>query len=200
MELVKRRLYTMTNEFEEMEHHSVAFDDVKDEQEQNNEEMIDEGSQGQEYDISKAPKSAKGPERENLDNKEVTITDMKLILPPKDSPWKTSKDGKTKYKQCIFVLFYDNEGQREYYSGVKVFDRSKDGIVQYSHPSIQPNVSTQASNLLKKYAEYKGKTSEEISLHEFFNFLKSKPKALVKQKGFEYDGKTTNKNIVEKFI
>lgn len=189
----------MTNEFEEMEKESMAFDDAEDEQDTKDESLVDEKAQGEEYDISKAPKSSKGPERENLDNKEVVITDMKLILPPKDSPWKFSKDNKTKFKNCIFVLYYDEGGQREYYSGIKVFDRSKDGSVQYSHPSIASNSTTQAAQLKRSYANYKGKTSEEVSMHEFLSFLKSKPKALIKQKTFEYDNEKHNKNMVEEF-
>src|SRR6056297_1194562 len=190
----------MVNEFEEAEAYSMSFEDEQEQKKEEAESMFDEGSKGQEYDISKAPKNSKGPERENLNNKEVIITDMKVILPPLDSPWKIARNNKTEYKSCIFILFYDNEGQREYYSGIKVFNRSKDGVTKYSEPNIQADATTQASQLLQTYAKFKGKTAEEVSLHEFFNFLKSKPKALIKQKEFKYDKKITKKNIVENFI
>lgn len=200
----------MTNEFEDM-YNTDDFDnednqiseeqeDVQDTEPQQQEDLIAGGSAGQVYDINKAPKTAKGPERVDLDGKTVEISKMEIVLPPPDSPWKLSKNGKVKYKNCIFAVYYDNEGQKEYYSGVKVFDRTKDGKVQYSDPTIQNGASTQASQLKKVYAEYKGKTSEEVSMYEFLSFLSSKPKALIKGKDFEYEGEVTRKNIIEKFL
>ena len=164
------------------------------------EDIVASGDSGLEFDISKASKSTKGPERENLDGKEVVITDVKVILPKPESEWQLSKNKKVKYKSCQFILFYDNDGQREYYSGMKVFEREEKGVKKYSEPVIQNNGKNQASSLKTVYAEYKGKKPEEISMYEFLSFLKSKPKAMIKSKEFEYDGKITNKNIVVKFL
>lgn len=194
------------NEFEDMynaddfneEDTEISEDDQQDTQSE--QDLIDKGSRGQVYDINNAPKTAKGPERIDLDGRTVEISKIELILPPSDSVWKLSKDGKVKYKSCIFAVYYDNEGQKEYYSGVKVFDRSKDGVTKYSDPTIQSNASTQASQLKKTYANFKGKTSEEVSMHEFLSFLNSKPKALIKGKEFEYEGNFTKKNIIERFV
>lgn len=201
----------MENEFEKM--YGTSTDSSEDEygldEPQNNndeepEDLIASGSEGLEYDFKKAPKTTKGPDRENLDGKEVVITDIKLILPKPESPWKQSKKGTSEYKPCQFIVFYDNDGQREYYSGVTVFPRDVKGQKLYSDPSINNKAKNQATQLKKVYAEYKGKKPEEISLHEFFNFLASKPKALIKSVEFKFDddGKevVANKNMVVKFL
>lgn len=202
----------MENEFEKMygENTDSSEDEYNLEEQQTTEEesqedLVAAGSEGLEYDFKKAPKTTKGPERENLDGKEVTITDVKLILPKPESPWKLSKKQTTEYKDCMFILFYDNEGQREYYSGVKVFPRVVKGQKLYSDPNINNKAKNQATQLKKVYAEYKGKKPEEISLHEFFNFLASKPKALIKSVETKFDdddGKeiVAHKNIVSKFL
>ena len=169
-------------------------------EEASQEDLVAGGSSGLEYDINKAPTTTKGPEREDLDGKEVTITDVKVILPKPESPWQLSKNKKVKYKSCQFILFYDNDGQREYYSGMKVFEREEKGVKKYSDPVIQNNGKNQASSLKSVYAEYKGKKPEEISMHEFLSFLKSKPKTMLKGKEFEYDDNVTKKNIVVKFL
>jgi hypothetical protein len=163
-------------------------------------EDIVAGSAGLEFDISKASRTTKGPERENLDGKEVVITDVKVILPKPESEWQLSKNGKVKYKTCQFILFYDNDGQREYYSGMKVFEREENGVKKYSEPVIQNNGKNQASMLKTVYAKYKEKKPEEISMYEFLSFLQSKPKALIESQEFEYDDRKTNKNIVVKFL
>lgn len=201
----------MPNEFEDM-YNTDEFDNEKSESSieeqdeqgadpsQTEDDMIARGERGQVYDITKAPKTAKGPDRIDLDGKEVEITKVELVLPPADAPWKLSKNGKVKFKSCIFALYYDSEGQKEYYSGVKVFERVQNGVAKYSDPTIQNNATTQASHLKKTYADFKSKTSEEVSLHEFLSFLNSKPKAVIKGKEFEYEGNIAKKNIVEKFI
>jgi len=163
-------------------------------------DMVASGSSGLEYDISKAPKTTKGPEREDLDGQTVTVTEVKVILPPAEADWQNSRDGKVQYKGVRFILFYDDNGQREYYSGMKVFKRTENGKDKYSDPVIQNNGSNQASQLKTTYANYKGKKPEEISMNEFLSFLASKPKALLKAKEFEYNGNITKKNIVEKFV
>jgi len=193
------------NEFEE-KYNKDEFDDADDmvsddstEQDKNisQEELISSGDSGLEYDINKAPKRTKGPDKIDLDDKEVVIPEMKVILPKPESEWETTKNKKFKYKSCQFILFYDNDGQREYYSGMKVFQRN-DG--KYSDPVIQNNADTQASKLKKVYADYKGKKSEEVSMYEFLSFLKSKPKALIKKEIVEYEKKKYNKNFVCKFL
>lgn len=154
-----------------------------------------------EYDFSKAPTStSKKIERENLDGQIVTISDAKIILPSPEREWELSKNKQTRYKSCQFKVYYDDEGQFEYYSGVRVFPVKNIKGEQYSQPSIYNKAKTQAANLKKTYAEHVGKEVENVSMYEFLNFLKSKPKAKIVNKEFEYDDKVANKNIIEKFI
>ncbi len=197
----------MANEFEDMynkddfnEEDTKISEDTEKTEPAEEADLVSTGSKGQVYDITKAPRTAKGPERVDLDGKEIEISKVEVVLPAVDTPWKLSKNGKVKYKNCIFALFYDNEGQKEYYSGLKVFDRTRDGVQKYSDPTIQNGATTQASQLKKTYSDFKGKTSEEVSMHELLSFLSSKPKAQIKGKDFEYEGNVTRKNIVEKFI
>jgi len=198
----------MTNEFEE-KFNTDDFDDGSDDilsdesdvnGESSQEDIVAGGDAGLEYDINKAPTTTKGPERVDLDGKTVTITDVKVLLPKPESEWQLSKNKKVKYKPCQFILFYDNDGQREYYSGMKVFEREEKGVKKYSDPVIQNNGKNQASSLKTVYAKFKGKKPEEISMHEFLSFLKSKPKAKITGTEFEYDETITKKNIVTEFV
>jgi hypothetical protein len=193
---------TEKNEFEEM-YNADEFNDseteVLSEKTPEASDMV-AGNESLEYDMTKAPTTAKGPDRVSLDGKEVIIEDAKLLLPKPESAWDLSRDKKNRLKGCQFILFYDKDGQREYYSGVKVFPRDVNGVEKYSEPSIQNSDTTQAGALKMVYAKYKGKKVSEVSLNEFFAFLKSKPKALIQYKPFEYDKKTTMKNIVVKFL
>jgi len=194
----------MTNEFEEQYNADDFNDDdiVGTEQQQTTSESESEmvTEETQEFDFNKASKSTKGPERENLDGKTVVISDAKIILPKEETEWNLSRNKKCKYKQCKFIMFYDNEGQREYYSGIKMFERMVDGKSKLSEPNIQNDGKTQATMLKQVYAKYKGKKTEEVSMHEFLSFLKSKPKARLESKPFEYDEKITNKNTVVEFV
>ena len=190
------------NEFEKM-YDSEEFSDDLEEFDNNNisqEEMVASGQGALEYDITKAPSTTKGPEREDLDGKEVIITDVKILLPKPESPWKESRQKTTKYKECQFILYYDDQGQREWYSGVRVFPRLVNGKEMYSDPTIQNNGKTQASKLKSTYAKFKGKKPEEVSLKEFLSFLASKPKAKITGTEFEYEERTTKKNIVTDFL
>lgn len=199
----------MTNEFEEM-YDNDDFNDVDVNKnakvesfgtKELDDELIASDNESLEYDFKRAPKTTKGPERVSLDGQTVTIVDAKIILPKPEAEWELSKNRKVKYKNCQFILFYDKEGQREYYSGVKVFERTtNDGEVKYSDPVIHNKASNQASLLKQNYAKFKNKKPEEISMNEFLSYLMTKPKAVIKYKPFEYDEKTTYKNIVESFV
>src|SRR6056297_739676 len=98
--------YTMEkqNEFEKMyskDEFSEDSDDIfeddflKDEPDKDNvnsgKDIVDNKEEGLEYDISKASRKTKAPDRINLDGKEVVITDVKVILPKPESEWQLSK-------------------------------------------------------------------------------------------------------------
>jgi hypothetical protein len=190
-----------TNEFDEM-YNADEFNDsdnVLSKETPQAEDLI-AGSESLEYDVTKAPTTTKGPDRVNLDGKEVVIEDMKVLLPKPESEWDLSKDKKNRTKPCQFILYYDKDGQREYYSGTKVFPRDVKGVEKYSEPSIQNSDSTQAGALKMVYAKYKGKRVEDVSLNEFYAFLKSKPRAIIKSTPFDYEKKITMKNIVVTFL
>jgi len=201
----------MTNEFEEMynvedfsenENLQEQKDKTTEERPIDSEELIANGGEGLSYDYTKAPDRAKGPDRENLNGKIMTIEKAEIILPPPEKPWEWSKANTVEYKPCMFVVYYE-EGQREYYSGVKVFKRKdSEGNEKYSHPQIHNKGKNQASQLKKVYAKYKKAEPEEISLKQFMSFLNSKPKAKIEFKGFENPetGDDVKKNIVVEFV
>ena len=141
-----------------------------------------------------------------MDGKEVIFSNIKLIVPDEDTPWELSRNKKTQYKDCQFSVFYDDDGQKEYYSGVKVFERKVNNVSKYSEPSIRNEGTSQSTQLKLVYADFKGKKIEEVSNHEFWAFLSSKPKAILKIREYEFTDPDTNittitkKNMVEKFI
>jgi hypothetical protein len=164
----------------------------------NQEELINSGMAGTAYDWNKAPEGVKAPPRVSLDGQTVTIKKADIILPPMGRSWEKSRDGKTEYKTCTFVLFYDKEGQQEFYSGVRVFNR--DG--KYSHPTIMRDRQNQSSRLLGLYADFKKKEIQEVSLREFMSFLNSTPKAKIQIESVTnpHTKETINKNIVLEFV
>jgi hypothetical protein len=72
----------------------------------------------------------------------------------------------------------------------------------YSHPTCTRDRANQASALLGKYADYKKKDINEVSLFEFLSFLNSKPKARIKKVTTTNPStnKTVDKNLVEDFV
>lgn len=164
-----------------------------------NEQMIDSRSAGVVYDWTKAPEGVKAPPRIDLTGKTVTIKKAEMILPPLDKKWELTKGGDKEYKYCTFVLYYDVDGQQEFYSGVRVFKREEN---KYSHPTITRDRKNQASRLLGIYADFKKKDINEIALKEFMFFLNSHPKAKIKSE--EISNPETHdvirKNFVEQFV
>jgi hypothetical protein len=161
-------------------------------------DIISEGSAGQKYDWSKAPEGTKAPPRVSLNGMTVTIKKAEIVLPPIDREWALSKSGKIKYKYCTFRLFYDKEGQQEFYSGVRVFEREG----KYSHPSITRDMNNQASKLMGLYAKFRGKDINEVSLKEFMAFLNGQPKAVIKTETVvnPQTNAKIEKNLVDKFV
>jgi len=182
-----------TNEFENLE-----VDDSAPEQEfsptPGQDDMIASGSAGTVYDWSKAPEGTKAPPRIDLNGKEVIIKKADIVLPPKDKAWEKTKAGDKEFKYCTFVLTYDVDGQQEFYSGVRVFNR--DG--KYSHPTITRDRKNQASKLLGLYADFKKKDINEVNLREFMGFLNSQPK--IKIKSEEVTNPQTEEKVKKNFV
>jgi len=187
------------NEFEELEVEDTApeqeFSDVP----QDQDSLIASGSAGTTYDWSKAPEGVKAPPRINLDGKVVTIKKADIILPPLDRVWDKTKAGDKDFKYCTFVLYYNEEAQQEFYSGVRVFKREGD---KYSHPTITRDRNNQASRLLGLYADFKEKDINEVSLREFMGFLNSQPKAKIKVETVinPTTKEEVHKNVVDEFV
>ena len=157
--------------------------------------MIDSGSAGTTYDWSKAPEGVKAPPRVDLNGKEVILKKADIVLPPADRAWEKTKAGDKDFKYCTFVLYYDEEGQQEFYSGVRVFRRDGE---KYSHPTITRDRKNQASGLLGLYADFKEKDINEVSLKEFMGYLNSKPKVKIATK--DVTNPTTNQTIKKNFV
>lgn len=187
------------NEFDKLDVDDDVPKDELSEVPSGQDDMISGSAGGTEYDWNNAPDTVKAPPRIDLNGKTVVVEKVSLKLPPTDKPWENSRAGTSQYKYCTFKLFYSEEQQQEFYSGVRVF-KGDDG--KYSHPSIMKDRKNQASALLGAYADFKGKDINEISLKEFLAFLNSKPKAVIK--GVTVTNPRTNeevtKNIVEKFV
>jgi len=162
--------------------------------------LIDSGSAGTVYDWTNAPEGVKAPPRMDLDGQEITIKKADMILPPADRKWELTKGGDKEFKYCTFVLYYDIDGQQEFYSGVRVFKRG-DGD-KYSHPTITRDRNNQASKLLGIYADHKSKDINEVSLREFMGFLNSQPKVEIKAEEVRNPStdETIKKNFVGKFV
>lgn len=157
--------------------------------------MVSAGASGETYDWKTAPTGTKAPPRVDMDGKTVTLKKADIILPPPSREWVKSKAGTSEYKYCSFILEYDFESQREFYSGTRVFKRDGE---KYSHPTMTRDRNNQCSKLLGLYADFKKKDIQEVSLHEFMNFLNSKPQ--VKIATGEVINPTTNETIKKNFI
>lgn len=170
----------------------------KNEYTENPDSLISEGSAGVKYDWNNAPEGTKAPPRKDLGGQTVTIKKADIVLPPLSREWSVSKSGQTKYKYCTFTLLYDVDGQQEFYSGCRVFEREG----KYSHPSITKDRNNQASNLMGLYADFRGKDINEVSLKEFMAFLNGQPKAVLKSEAVTNptNGNVVHKNFVEKFV
>ncbi|MAH46199.1 hypothetical protein CMI37_10235 [Candidatus Pacearchaeota archaeon] len=188
----------MANEFEQIVETDTK-ESVNEFSEDASKSLISSGDSGEVYDWSKAPDGVKAPPREDLNGKTVTITKAEVILPPQSREWLPTKSGNLNYKYCTFKLHYDVKSQQEFYSGVRVFSRDDN---QYSHPTIMRDGVNQASKLLKKYAEFRKKDINEVSLREFLGFLNGQPKAEIKVEKVKNPttGAEIFKNMVDKFV
>jgi hypothetical protein len=189
------------NEFEGLEENEFdtpkqEFSGVKNDE---GSSMISSGAAGEVYDWRTAPEGTKAPPRVSLNKQEVLVTKAQIILPNADKPWLKTRKGDKDYKSCMFEITYSVGGQREYYSGIRIFKREEN---KYSHPTITRDRVNQASELLGIYADFKKRDINEISLKEFMNFLNSKPKCIIKTVEIKnpINGEKINKNLIEKFI
>ena len=190
------------NEFENLEAEDSVPKQEFSESPSGQEDIIASGSAGTKYDWTKAPTGTKAPPRIAMDGKEVTIREAEIILPPMDRPWEKTKAGDKLFKYCTFKLYYDFEGQQEFLSGVRVFQREAEEkgekIMKYSHPTITKDRNNQASNLFGLYADFKKKDINECSLKEFLAFLNGKPKAKII--AHEVTNPTNNKTIIKNMV
>ena len=186
------------NEFEDL-NADEAPEQTYSEVPSDGQDVISSGSAGITYDWANAPETAKAPPRVDLNGKTVVIKKADIIMPPVSRPWDKTRDKTKDVKYCQFILFYDQEGQQENYSGCRVFRRDDD---KYSHPSVTKDGNNQVSKLLVAYAEFKKKDPNEVSLREFMGFLNSQPKAKIT--GISVTPPSTNevivKNMVECFV
>lgn len=186
------------NEFEDLEEEVPKdFSELPDNN--NQDSMIDRGTPGVIYDWSKAPEGVKAPPRIDLGGKSVKIKKADIILPPKNREWEKTKSGDKEFKYCTFILYYDIDGQQEFYSGVRVFKRDED---KYSHPTITRDRKNQASELLGLYADFKGLDINEVSLRSFMGGLNSQPTVMIKSVEVKNPttGETVKKNLVGEFV
>lgn len=177
----------------------VDFDEITDSELEATEKDVQAGqpqvggkAQGTVYDWSSAPDRVRAPPRVNLHGKVVTVEKCEIILPSVSQPWEKTRDKKKDVKACPFKLYYSEEGQQEFLSGVRIF-RNDDG--SYSHPSLTRDGQNQASALLKLYSDFKKKNINDVSMREFLGWLNSKPK--VKIAGVSVRNPKTNATVVK---
>jgi hypothetical protein len=190
----------MGNEFEQIDDNGIPaqeFGGIKNSEDDGG-SLISSGNAGEIYNWKNAPAGTKAPPRINLDGKEVEIIKMQIILPSADKPWLKTRKGDKEYKPVIFELTYSIGGQKDFFSGMRVFNREG----KYSHPTITRDRMNQASNLLGIYSDFKKKDINEVSLKEFLSFLDSKPKAVIKSEEITnpVTKEKVRKNLIEKFV
>lgn len=189
------------NEFDKLEQSEAMSqpEEVPEEVQASNEPKL-QNSQGQEYDYNNAPDVARAPPRVLMTGMIVKIEEAKLLLPTERDKVQTAMTNKdVKYKRCRFIVKYSWEGQMEYYSGVSCFI-NKDGTL--THPNINPQGETQATQLLRKVAEYLNVTVHEVSLKQFMSFLNSGPvceMGMLEAKN-PTDNSIVNKNFPFRFV
>ncbi len=174
------------------------------------ESLVEESGNLKEFDWEGARANAKAP-RVDLNGKTIKVTEVKTLIPGLDEPWKKPMTGTVHYKECILKVFYDDEGQQENYSGMRVFP-SKKNPEKYGLPTVDNNLNdksgapkarlTQATKLLRAYAEHAGKELKEVRASDLIGFLKTKPSAIIEKQPFTNPetGKTVEKNIIVKFV
>jgi len=192
----------MTNEFEKLDTDESVPEQVISDLPEDSNQIVSQGNAGQVYDWSKAPEGVKAPPRIDLNGKTAVIKKADIILPPMEQKWDLTKAGDKEFKYCKFVLYYDIDGQQEFFSGIRVFKRMENDKALYSHPTITRDRKSQASNLFGLYADFKKKDIKEISLREFMGFLNSQPKVVIVSEEVEnpITGEIINKNFVKEFV
>lgn len=190
------------NEFEELDSEEFVPTATTSEVSKSSNSMISSGSSGEVYDWTKAPEGVKAPPRVDLAGKIVTIKKADIIIPPIERAWEKTKAGDKQFKYCTFTLFYDQNGQQENYSGVRVFKRDENGEEKYSPPTITKDRKNQASRLMGLYADFRKKDINEVSLREFMGFLNGSPKAKIMKMAVPNPetGAIIEKNIVQEFV
>lgn len=175
---------------------SQTFSDVPD-----NESTLSTREAGQTYNWNDAPEKAKAPPRVDLTGEQIIIEQADIILPPSSQEWALTRKKDKKFKYCQFVLYFDKDGQQEYYSGVRVFQDDKDPT-KHGHPTITRDRKSQASKLIGLYADFKEKNIAHVGMKEFMAFLNSKPKAIIESKEVEnpVTGDIIRKNFIKEFI
>jgi len=162
-------------------------------------EAQDIDSADEEYDINNLDSRSIGEKyvRQTLDGQTVTIEKATIKMPASDATEKKSMDGKFAYKDCEFVVHYDTKNKdRERYSGLKIWKQDNG----WSKPVIGLKGKNQATTLVKTYAAFKKKDPKEVSMKEFFSFLNSKPKAVLKYETITYGDKEYQKNMIVSFV
>ena len=130
-------------------------------------------------------------EKPDLDGKEVTISDVKLI-PTNDIS--TTRDGTKQFKSVMLRVYY-GEDIYENYGGVQQFKHGD----KFDSPTIWVEGKNAAAVLLRMWAKHVGVEVEDVSLKEFFKGLIGK-KVRLKTKTEEYQNEEYRKNIVEEFL
>lgn len=171
------------------------FEDVQQGQEQSGEveEVVEYGSNN----LSTKPIGEKY-ERVDLDGQVVVLKNVRLLGASKNDPIEVGLSKKSRYKKCGFTVYYDTPNDdREILNGVIQFLRD-DGTL--SEPTIYIGGKNQSAILFKKVASKLNKKPEELSMKEFIQFLKTKPKVKLVGTDFEWQEKITRKNIIGEFV
>jgi len=129
-------------------------------------------------------------EKPHLNGREITITDVKLEAATEIA---TTKSGKS-YRAVLFKVFYGNDTY-ENYGG---FRQYKNGDV-FSPVTIWNESKASGNILFNKWLDKVGKKREEVSYKDFVDGLKGMKAKLI-EVNVMYQGNTTHKNIVDKFM
>jgi len=123
------------------------------------------------FDTDRLPSGSSAPKRIDLNGKVVKIIKAEIYEPSMNKPLLKTREGDGEYQNCTFKVYYDNEGQVEFYSGIKAFWSPEKR--KFGSPSIYKEGTNQAAKLFQAFCKFKGNDPHELNLKELMDGLKS---------------------------
>ena len=125
----------------------------------------------------------------------VKLLSVSATAPRSNDELITSLNSDSKYYKIGFVLEYDTENDdREYISGVRLFENSKIEDVNFYYPGAK-NQSAKIWELVAKKKGVPAHGEGGLSRRQFMAYLNSGISMKIKAEKIDFKGKTTMKNL-----